>query len=124
VEDDPGMREFVNRVLTEAGFDVTTVANGVDALKMLRSRPRVYDLVVLDLILPWVNGLEVLASIRAETALRHLPVLVTTGTVITPNQFAGDALVSVLRKPFDDQQLIGAVGTTLHGARFLDGRRS
>ena len=118
VEDDEPMRRFVGLALAHAGYAVESVANGVDAIKTLHFAPRGFDLVVLDLVLPYVNGLDVLAAIRSVPATRPLPVLVTTGTFITTNQFAGDRLVSVLRKPFDDVQLVAAVGMTLHAARF------
>jgi two-component system response regulator MprA len=118
VEDDEGLRNFVATALEREGFTLDTVSNGVDALRALHANPRRYDVVVLDLVLPFVNGLDVLAMMRAEAATRQLPVLVTTGTFVTPNEFAGDRFVSVLRKPFDDRQLVDAVGLTLHSARF------
>jgi CheY-like chemotaxis protein len=113
VEDDPGMTQFVGEVLAHAEFTVEAVASGLDALKRIQAEPEAYELMILDLVLPWMNGLEVLAALRQAPATRALPVLVTTGTVITPNQFAGDPHVAVLSKPFDADQLRVAVETVL-----------
>ena len=108
------MRGFVTRVLEHAGIQVHALSNGLDALKRLKDEPDA-DLLILDLVLPWLNGLEVLANLRSEEATRSLPVLVTTGTFVTARQFEGDARVSVLHKPFDERQLIVAVESMLAG---------
>jgi len=121
VEDDEALRGFVTRALEDAGFTVEGAANGLDALKMLRHAPEKYDLMILDLVLPWLNGLELLATLRGDPATRDLPVLVTTGTIVTPNQFAGDPHVSLLRKPFDERQLLVGTELLLYGA---GGKRS
>lgn len=77
------MGRVANAALTGVGFSVRMVTNGIQALRVLMAEPRAFDLVVLDLVLPWINGLDVLAAIRADASTRHLPVLVTTGTFVT-----------------------------------------
>jgi len=74
VEDEPDLASVVARVLTDAGWSVDTAADGEAALAM--ARDDVYDLVVLDLMLPDMPGDEVLAALRAHG--RPLPVLVLT----------------------------------------------
>src|SRR3954464_11188992 len=114
VEDDDALRGFVATSLELSGLEVAALSNGLDALTYLNQKPGP-DLLVLDLVLPWVNGLEVLDNLRKDAALRALPVLVTTGTFITAQQFAGDPYISVLRKPFDERQLLVAVESMLAG---------
>jgi len=119
VEDDQDLRRFVGEALGAEGFCVEAASNGLEALKLLQQHPAAYALVILDLVLPWMNGLEVLAAVREHPATRLLPVLVTTGSMVTPGEFGGDPHVSVLRKPFDTQQLRVAVEQMLltHGGR-------
>jgi two-component system phosphate regulon response regulator PhoB len=114
VEDDDAMRGFVASCLEQSGLTVHPISNGLDALKWLKDEPDA-DLMVLDLVLPWLNGLELLATLRKDETTRTLPVLVTTGTFVTALQFADDPCVSVLRKPFDGRQLVVAVESMLGG---------
>jgi two-component system OmpR family response regulator len=113
VEDDAQMRTFVALALEGAGYTVETCGDGLEALEVLQRAPQDHELIVLDLVLPWLNGLEVLAAIRAEPALRTRPILVTTGTMVSPNEFGGDPHLSVLAKPFTEQQLLVAVESLL-----------
>jgi len=113
VEDDEALRRFVEAALEQAGYIVDGVPNGLEALEALRRDPDAHRLVILDLVLPGLNGLELLATLRANPTTRDLPVLVTTGTFITANEFGRDPKVSVLRKPFDDQRIVAAVDSML-----------
>ena len=116
VEDDDSLRTFVGHVLQQAGFTVESVSNGLEALKTLAHQTAAHDLVILDLVLPWVNGIDVLAKLRSDPATRKMPVLITTGTMVSPKQFAGDRRVSVLKKPFDEQQILVAVESLLYAS--------
>ena len=90
---------MVEDLLISAGFEVRGVPNGAAALRFLRdSRP---DAIVLDLMLPWVNGLEVLATIREQPALSKLPVLVITATATTELELQAYQPLAILRKPLD-----------------------
>jgi two-component system OmpR family response regulator len=74
VEDEPDLASVIARVLTDAGWSADTAGDGETALAMVRDD--VYDLIVLDLMLPDVAGDEILASVRKHG--RPLPVLVLT----------------------------------------------
>jgi DNA-binding response OmpR family regulator len=115
VEDDELMRRFAAEVLQGAGFEVATAVHGGEALSRLHEGSDPYDLVVLDLVLPWVNGLQVLGAMRNHDRTRSMPVLIITGTVLTMHDLAGDRYVALLRKPFDPEHLVGAVNLMLHG---------
>jgi two-component system response regulator MtrA len=73
VEDDPSIREVTAMGLGAAGFAVTTAADGVDALERFRSEP--YDLVLLDIMLPRLDGYEVCRQIRKTSTV---PVVMLT----------------------------------------------
>ena len=107
VEDDDATRRLMEDSLTEAGFDVVSASHGGEALRMLNRE--VPDLIVLDLMLPWINGIEVLATVRQQPQLASVPVLVATGTVMSAFDLRGYAPVSVLHKPIDVDTLVGTV---------------
>jgi PAS domain S-box-containing protein len=76
-EDDPGVRMFVTEVLRDFGYDVLPAADGLEAVETFRSRPGGIDLVVMDLIMPRLNGRAACAEIRASAP--DARVLFTTG---------------------------------------------
>lgn len=77
VDDDPILREFARVNLASASASVDVAQDGVEALEMLAARS--YDLVLTDLEMPRMDGFQLLAAIRADAALKHLPVVVETG---------------------------------------------
>jgi signal transduction histidine kinase/CheY-like chemotaxis protein len=81
VEDDPPTREFISEVLCRQGYEVSVAANGIEAHAQLRAA--LPDAVVLDLILPDVSGLRLLAEWRGDPRTADLPVLVLTSKDLT-----------------------------------------
>ena len=77
VDDDPILREFAQVNLASATAEVDVAADGIEALEML-SRRR-YDLLLVDLEMPRMDGFELLARLRADPETAHLPVIVETG---------------------------------------------
>ena len=85
VEDEEGIREFLSEALADDGHEVSSAADGVEALAFLRREGSyadvvVPDLILLDLNLPRKDGREVLEEIKADPALRHIPVVVLTSS--------------------------------------------
>jgi DNA-binding response OmpR family regulator len=76
VEDEPNIAEAMRFLLTRDGWRVSHVADGNLVLDRLRGEPP--DLVILDHMLPGLSGLEILTALRADPALRHLPVMMLT----------------------------------------------
>ncbi len=77
VDDDPILREFAQVNLASAAAEVDVADDGIEALDML-SRRR-YDLLLVDLEMPRMDGFELLARLRADPETAHLPVIVETG---------------------------------------------
>lgn len=107
VEDDSALREFLCTALLDE-FDVESAVSGEEAIDMAqRTRP---DVVLLDVMLPGVNGLDVVRRIRSDPALGGIPVLVMTAFSEIE---AGDAEAAgadrFLAKPFDLHELKAAV---------------
>ena len=74
VDDNPTNRQLLNRRLSRQGHHVTEAENGRAALELLRQDPR-FDVVLLDIIMPEMNGYEALLQIKADPGLTHIPVI-------------------------------------------------
>jgi len=111
VDDQLGIRRFVERALSRAGFIVESAVTGSEALQKLRASR--FDLLLLDLELPWLDGFEVLAAIRQEPATAHLPVIVITGSSVSDTEFEADEHVVLMRKPFEASTLKACVQQVL-----------
>ena len=77
VDDQETTRFFVSETLQQAGFSVETVGSGAEAMKVIANSPPA--LVVLDVVMPGMDGFEVCAEIRSRLSTRRLPVLMMTG---------------------------------------------
>ena len=75
-DDDTDIRDLVAFKLEQAGFDVTAVDNGLAALTAARLEPP--DLVVLDVMMPGMSGIDVLKRLRADTSQQSIPVILIT----------------------------------------------
>lgn len=117
VEDHEDARSAVADLLTVAGFAVRTAAHGAEALRNI-DRHGMPHVVILDLMLPWVNGVEVLATIREHAAGRRVPVLVTTATGTTEFDLRAYKPLKLLRKPLDYTTLVATVQALLLEAQF------
>jgi DNA-binding response OmpR family regulator len=109
VEDNSDLLELLRLGLKEAGYSVTTAANGLEALRKMRAAAP--DLVVLDLILPELDGFAVCETLRRDPAFAAIPVIVLTGLTSEFSRYAGleagaDECVS---KPVSPDQLLGRV---------------
>src|SRR6185295_117374 len=103
--------------LERAGFRVSAAADGEEGLKRLfASRP---DAVVLDLMLPGQNGLEVLREVRGEAATRDLPVMVLTARSAEMDKLLGfeHGADDYLTKPFSPRELVMRLKALLRRAR-------
>jgi signal transduction histidine kinase/DNA-binding response OmpR family regulator len=121
VDDIDDNRFALSRRLARQGYlNVTTAADGRQALELLNSKP--FDLVLLDIMMPNVNGYEVLAAMKASDSLRHIPVIMIS---------AVDEIDSVIRcielgaedylpKPFNPTLLRARVGACLERKRLHD----
>ncbi len=111
VEDDVTIARFVELELSHAGFDVRKVGDGEAALKAVSEQNP--DLLILDLMLPLVDGLEVARSLRAEG--KTFPILMLTARADTHDVVSGfDAGADdYLRKPFEIPELLSRVRALL-----------
>ena len=108
VDDDPDIRDIVALVLELHGVPCETASDGVQALAALHVRDDV-ELVLLDLMMPRLSGLEVLAEMKRDPALARIPVVVISGNYVTEPQVLGMGANGYLVKPLDVDVLVTTV---------------
>jgi len=109
VEDDSDMVELLHLALTQAGHTTSVAATGTEALSMARRSPP--DLVLLDLILPEVNGFDVCETLRREPATASVPVIMITALPGELPRLAGVEMgaAAYFNKPFRIEDLVARV---------------
>jgi DNA-binding response OmpR family regulator len=117
VEDDPDIAALVTRYLDKAGFISERAASGRDALSAVAARPP--DLVVLDLMLPHVDGLEVCRVIRSNESTAGLPIIMLTARADESERIVGLELGAddYIAKPFSPNELVARVRALLRRAQ-------
>jgi CheY-like chemotaxis protein len=109
VEDDPDMRESMESVLTYAGHSITAVADGHEALSWLTGDRPHPCVILLDLMMPGMNGFELRSRLRADPVLAAIPVLVLTGAGNLADRKGEELQAEILRKPIDLKDLLAAI---------------
>src|SRR5437667_9880661 len=106
VDDEPDAVELVEFNLKSAGYEVITAADGSEALKKARSHSP--DLIVLDLMLPEVDGLEVCKILRRDPATAGIPILMLTAKAAEIDRVLGLELGAddYVTKPFSPRELV------------------
>jgi two-component system, OmpR family, response regulator MtrA len=120
VEDDRSIRQLVELGLERAGFAVTPVADGREALDRFRSGA--HDAIVLDVMLPSLDGLEVCREIRRTS---QVPIIMLTARAETPDVVAGLELGAddYVTKPFEVAELVARIRSVLRRTASADPRR-
>ncbi len=117
VEDDRDIAELLGRYLEKAGFSVELLSSGRDALVALLERPP--DMLVLDLMLPGVDGLEVCRAARAHASTLDIPIIMVTARAEESDRIAGLDIGAddYLSKPFAPNELVARVRALLRRAK-------
>ena len=109
VEDEPDIRSVMQESLEAVGLSILTAANGQEALGKLGNNPSV-SLILLDLMMPVMNGWQFLSAIDKNPVLKKIPIIVVT----VFSDLAKDLNVrGVIKKPFDLDDLLKQVNDTL-----------
>ena len=110
VDDEPDQRFLLRRILQRAGYEVCEAIDGAAALRAVReSAP---DLVVTDVMMPVMNGVELIGCLRGDPATAHIPILAASGDT----HLAG-AADAVLSKPYEWDLLLTLVAALLKEGR-------
>ena len=113
VEDDPDIASLVDRYLQKAGFSTEVLTSGRDALKGIADRPP--DLIVLDVMLPGVDGLEICRAVRAGPKTANVPIIMLTARAEESERIVGLELGAddYIAKPFSPNELVARVRALL-----------
>jgi len=114
-EDEPNIVESLSFVLGREGFEVSAALDGQSALERLRTDPP--DLMILDVMLPRVNGFEVLKQAKADPALRSIPVIVLTakGQVHDRRMAEELGVDGFMTKPCSNREIVEQVRRLVRG---------
>ena len=108
VEDDAVTREAMTLILREDGYSVASAANGQEALSHLRHSHRPH-LILLDLMMPVMNGMEFRKEQQKDPALKNIPVVVVSADGNVPQKAASIGVTDYLLKPVDIDVLLNTV---------------
>lgn len=114
VEDDEPTRALITALCSHIGIEIDIASNGAHALDRIRRRP--YSALLLDLMLPGMNGFELLREVRAcAPALLPRTIIITAASEVTLRDFDGGGALALLRKPFDIGDLVDALRACCSG---------
>src|SRR3954463_5161632 len=93
--DDPDIRESLETVLGIHGHPVATAADGSEAIELLRREPATPCLILLDLMMPGMNGFKVRAELEADPLFADIPVIISPGAGVLADEKAGSLRAEV-----------------------------
>jgi len=114
IEDEPEMIDLIRLILGRRGFEVLGAAGGMAGLKEVREQ--LPDLVLLDLMMPDMDGWEVYQQMKADDSTRNIPVIVVTAKAQSIDKVLGLHIAKVddyIAKPFSPQDLLNSVEKVL-----------
>jgi DNA-binding response OmpR family regulator len=117
VDDDANDRELLARRLSKQGFDVSTASDGIEGLRRIETED--WDLVLLEIMMPGMSGLEVLERVRRERSRSELPVILATALRDSSDQVEGldRGANDYITKPFDFPAVVARVRSQLAAHR-------
>jgi len=110
IEDEPEMIDLIRLILGRRGFEVRGAGGGMEGIKMIRQEHP--DLVLLDLMMPDMDGWEVYQQMKADETTRTIPVIVVTAKAQSIDKVLGLHIAKVddyIAKPFSPQELLNSV---------------
>ena len=110
-DDEPALRELVQNHLSLEGFDVETVADGEETIRILGKKK--FDLVILDVHMPKMDGLEVLKYMKAHGMKSRMIILTGDGDPHIVSECAKYGALDYLTKPYNYHELIEAIDRAL-----------
>ena len=115
VDDEPFNIEIIMEYLEDEGYDLRSAEDGLDAWNQLQAQPDDFDLILLDRMMPNMDGMETLEKIKSHSVLRELPVILQTA--LASKQDIADGMKAgayyYLTKPFEEEMLRSVIATAV-----------
>jgi CheY-like chemotaxis protein len=126
VDDSPMNVRILERALREEGYESKAANNGREALDALHAGGRPFDVVLLDIVMPAMDGYEALATIKGDDQLKHIPVIMITSVEETESTVRCIELgaTDYLTKPFNAPVLRARIGASMAEKRLRDLERA
>ena len=123
VEDDANTRRLMEKVLTQSGYEPIPARDGVEALEILDKKH--VDLILLDIMMPRMDGYEFTEILRGNDALGEIPILMVTARVTPADKRRGFIIGTddYMVKPVDEEEMILRIGALLRRSRIVNERR-
>jgi PAS domain S-box-containing protein len=112
VDDDLNIRKFLRQELEEAGYNIMEADNGTQALTTVKNKDNHVDLILLDIMMPNVDGFDVLSAVKTNEKLAHIPIVVISAYEVEKKVYRLGA-DCFLHKPIDRMQLINRMSFLL-----------
>lgn len=123
VDDNPTNGQIADEILQDWGADIRLAANGLAAIELIQKNPPDYfDVILMDIEMPVMNGHEATRRLRADPKYDHLPILAMTAHAIGPDVdlALGEGMNGHIAKPFEPDKLLSSILKHLHTDRPLE----
>jgi DNA-binding response OmpR family regulator len=109
IDDEEDILDFVSRVLTDGGYKVFTAKNAEDGIEIMKKEE--IDLLLLDIMLPEIDGWEVIKMMKADENMKKIPVAMLTARLDSHDKIIGlrEGAVDYICKPFTADELLSRV---------------
>jgi CheY-like chemotaxis protein len=116
-DDDPDIRNLIQRIMEPAGHQVISANDGQAAVEAAFAHATELDLVILDVEMPRMRGLDACRMLRDDARTSHLPVVIASGSLVPPyDDVQAAGANTCVRKPFSPKELRDAVERELSAA--------
>ncbi len=123
VDDEENNIYLLESLLVSSDFKCISATNGEDAIKIVRSKPDEFDLILLDINMPGINGLEVARALKSDEATKHLAIIFITASMRGEDNLErglDTGAEDYLQKPFSHVELLARVKSVLRTKRLQD----
>lgn len=116
IEDDLAISGLYQRTLTLSGYEVILALDGEEGLA--KARAELPDIILLDIVIPKINGLEVLRQLKADSNTQKIPVVVMTNSIkYKDEEVVSGAVKYIVKSDYEPRQISGMVADVLAGER-------
>jgi len=110
-DDDPDIQELIKSILSKEGYEIIIAKDGYEALNLTKAHKP--DLVILDFLMPGLNGVEICAALKKDNETTDIPVIVVTGYPGEKEKSLSAGAIDFLSKPLDKTDLLLRIRSAL-----------